>query len=272
MTAARRSTRAGARPKGRTTSARAAAKGAKTSVAKARGAKKVAGRVAKKAAKKAAKKRAVAPTRKTAVKKVAKKVAKKMAKKVAKKTVKRAAKKTVRRVAARPAPVLPFAPTAFAAQRAGAATRDLMLFELVRARAAVKAALQGLASGRASQPIAPGKWSLLEIVLHLSERDRVRLEEFERLHAGLAPSWRGMSADQIAAMNEAHLAPLRAHTWDEALRRMDSLRDELMERLARVPADEDVWRKGHAFADTMGHLAPHDRHHAQQIKLARIGG
>lgn len=268
MTAARRSTRAGARPKGRTTSARAAAKGAKTSVAKARGAKKVAGRVAKKAAKKAAKKRAVTPTRKTAVRKVAKKTAKKVAKKVAK----RAAKKTGRRGAARPAPVLPFAPTAFAAQRAGAATRDLMLFELVRARAAVKAALQGLASGRASQPIAPGKWSLLEIVLHLSERDRVRLEEFERLHAGLAPSWRGMSADQIAAMNEAHLAPLRAHTWDEALRRMDSLRDELMERLARVPANEDVWRKGHAFADTMGHLAPHDRHHAQQIKLARIGG
>lgn len=268
MTAARRSTRAGARPKGRTTSARAAAKGAKTSVAKARGAKKVAGRVAKKAAKKAAKKRAVTPTRKTAVRKVAKKTAKKVAKKVAK----RAAKKTGRRVAARPAQVLPFAPTAFAAQRAGAATRDLMLFELVRARAAVKAALQGLASGRASQPIAPGKWSLLEIVLHLSERDRVRLEEFERLHAGLAPSWRGMSADQIAAMNEAHLAPLRAHTWDEALRRMDSLRDELMERLARVPANEDVWRKGHAFADTMGHLAPHDRHHAQQIKLARIGG
>jgi hypothetical protein len=168
--------------------------------------------------------------------------------------------------------VVPFVPTAFAAQRAEAGTRDLLLFELVRARAAVKAALQGLASGRALRPIAPGKWSLLEIVLHLSERDRVRLEEFDRLHAGVAPSWRGLSVDELAAVNEAHLAPLRSHSWDEALRRLDSTRDTLMERLARVPADEHVWRKGHAFADTMGHLSQHDRHHAQQIKQARIGG
>ncbi len=289
MTAARKVARAKARPKGREKSTRAVVAGKVTK-------KRVTASGAKKTARRKPA-RAVAPAPRKAAKKVAKKAVKKVAKKAAKKPVRKVARTVAKpagrrvtkpnakapartvasRGGARPAKpvsakVLPFAPTAFAAQRAGAATRDLMLFELVRARAAVKAALQGLASGRALQPIAPGKWSLLEIVLHLSERDRVRLEEFERLHAGVAPSWRGMTTEQIAAMNDAHLAPLRDLSWDDALRRMDSLRDELMERLARVPADEDVWRKGHAFADTMGHLAHHDRHHAQQIKLARLGG
>ncbi len=285
MTAARKVARAQARPKGRLKPARAGgAKTAKKKRVTASGAKKTARRkparvvtpapskTAKKVAKKAAKKAA-----KKTVRPVARKVPKPAGRRVTKPNGKAPARTEANRGGARPAKpvsakVLPFAPTAFAAQRAGAATRDLMLFELVRARAAVKAALQGLASGRALRPVAPGKWNLLEIVLHLSERDRVRLEEFERLHAGVAPSWRGMTIEQIAAMNDAHLAPLRDLSWDEALRRMDSLRDELMERLARVPADEDVWRKGHAFADTMGHLAHHDRHHAQQIKLARLGG
>ena len=166
----------------------------------------------------------------------------------------------------------PFVPTAFAAQRHGAGSRDLLVFELVRARTAVKAALQGLTGGRATQPIAPGKWSVLEIVLHLSERDRVRLEEFDRLLAGVPRSWAGLSVDEIAAVNEAHLAPLRAHTFEEAVRRMDALRDELLERIARVPAEPThVWSREHSFGDTMGHLPEHDRHHAQQIKLARIG-
>ncbi len=246
MTAARKTTRGKARTAGRTRPARVT-----SSRAKKRTTKRVTS-----TAKRAVKKKAAAR------------------KATAKSATKRSARATTtRKVARKPRPaVVPFVPTAFSAQRAGAATRDLMLFELVRARAAVKAALQGIASGRALHPIAPGKWSLLEIVLHLSERDRVRLEEFDLLHAGVAPSWRGLNVDQIAAVNEAHLAPLRGHSWDEALRRMDSLRDELMERLARVPADEHVWRKGHAFADTMGHLSQHDRHHAQQIKQARIGG
>ena len=259
MTAARRKALRRARTTGRGTASR-------TPSARTRGtvAKKTVKKVAKKAAKKA--------TNKKAVRKVAKQATRKVVKASANKTTRKTAHCAASTRTPRAAKAaVAFTPTAFATQRSGAVPRDLLLFELVRARAAVKAALQGVASGRALQPIAPGKWNLLEIVLHLSERDRVRLEEFERLLAGVPPSWRGLSLDELAAVNEAHLAPLRAHTWDEALRRMDALRDELMERLARVAADEAAWRKGHAFADTMGHLSQHDRHHAQQIKLARIG-
>ncbi len=173
-----------------------------------------------------------------------------------------------------PAPRAALAPVppAFAAQRAGAGAREELLFELHRARASVKAATQGLSAGTAERPLSPGKWSIKEIVLHLSERDRVRLEEFGRTLAGQPHSWAGIEDPRMAATNEMHLVPLRAHTWDEAVRRMDSLREQLLWRLSQLPAEpDDVWQRGHAFGDMMWGLPEHDRHHAEQIKLARIG-
>ena len=166
---------------------------------------------------------------------------------------------------------VPPVPPAFATQRAGATSREQLLFEIQRARASVKAAIQGLTAAHAMRPVAPGKWSIFEIVLHLSERDRVRLEEFGRTLAGQPRSWAGIVDPQMAAVNEAHLAPLRAHTWEEAVRRLDSLREELLLRVAEVPArPDDVWQRAHAFGDMMWGLPEHDRHHADQIKWARM--
>jgi len=163
-------------------------------------------------------------------------------------------------------------PSAFAAQRAHASSREELLFELARARAAVKAAIQGLSIANASRPIAAGKWSPLEIVLHLGERDRVRLEEFHRTLHGQPRTWAGVSDAEQAVQNEQHLAPLRALTWDSAVRRLDSLREQLLLRLHEVPAlPNDIWQRGHAFADMMWGLPEHDRHHADQIKRARTG-
>lgn len=186
----------------------------------------------------------------------------------AKRALERAAARRVPRPVAAPKPV----PPAFAAQRASATAREVLLFELQRARASVKAATQGIASGAAERPIAPGKWSIKEIVLHLSERDRVRLEELSRTLGGQSRSWAGIEDPEMGAHNEAHLSPLRAHGWDDALRRLDSMREQLLLRLSEVPAEpDDVWRRGHPFADMMWGLPEHDRHHASQIKLARIG-
>ena len=261
--------------------ARSKPKPSRKRAAAARGAKRRVAPRAKPAPKPARRKPAQKPTQKLAPKRTTKQQA--VAKSGAKSAPKRAARpapKAVRKVArkrvpkpvarktAKRAPV----PPAFAAQKAGASPRELLLFELVRARAAVKAALQGLASGSTVRPVAPGKWSPLEIVLHLSERDRVRLEEFDRTLAGVPRSWASLTEADMVAVNEAHLGPLRAHTWHEAVRRLDALRDELLERLAAVPdLPADVWLKGHAFADLIWGLPDHDRHHAMQIKNARIG-
>lgn len=178
-----------------------------------------------------------------------------------------------RAASARRAPAAPpvVAP-AFATQRAHATSREELLFELARARAVVKAAIQGLSGASATRPIAPGKWSPLEIVLHLGERDRVRLEEFHRTLHGQPRTWAGISDAEQSAVNEQHLTPLRALTWDSAVRRLESLREQLLLRLNEVPAlPDDVWQRGHAFADMMWGLPEHDRHHAAQIKKARIG-
>jgi uncharacterized damage-inducible protein DinB len=227
-------------------------------------------RVARKAvARKAVARRAVA--RKLVAQKAVARTApgRKPARATAKRPALPVAKRPTQRAAA--APRTPAAP-AFAVQRAAATSRELLLFELQRARASVKAAIQGLSSGAAMQPIAPGKWSAFEIVLHLSERDRVRLEEFARTLAGQPRTWAGIHDPEMAPVNEAHLAPLRAHTWDEAVRRLDSLREELLQRLFQVPAQpDDVWQRGHAFGDMMWGLPDHDRHHAEQIKRVRIG-
>ncbi len=163
-------------------------------------------------------------------------------------------------------------PVAFAAQRALATAREELLLEIQRSRASVKAAIQGLTAANAERPLGPGKWSIKEIVLHLSERDRVRLEEFSRTLGGLPRTWAGMDKSEEDAVNELHLAPLRAHGWDAAVKRLDSQRELLLLRLSEVPAlPDDVWRRGHPFADMMWGLPEHDRHHAGQIKQARTG-
>ena len=256
-------------------------KPARKRAAAARSAKRRVAPRAKPAAKPARRKLARKPARKLAPKwtmkqqAVAKSRAKPAPKRAARpapKAVRKVADKRVRKPVARRTAKRAPVPPAFAAQKAGASPRELLLFELVRARAAVKAALQGLASGSTVRPVAPGKWSPLEIVLHLSERDRVRLEEFDRTLAGVPRSWASLTEADMVAVNEAHLGPLRAHTWHEAVRRLDALRDELLERLAAVPdLPADVWLKGHAFADLIWGLPDHDRHHAMQIKNARIG-
>lgn len=161
---------------------------------------------------------------------------------------------------------------AFAPQRSGASAKELLLFELQRARVGVQAAVQGVAAGSSERPLAPGKWTLREMVLHLAVRDRVRLEEFDAVLAGADVSWKGIDDAGMAAINEAHLAPLRHHSWDEALRLMQSTRDQLMTRVDAVPAEPDSrWSDAHAFGRMLLALPPHDRKHAQQIKSARIG-
>jgi len=244
----------------------------------------------KAARKKAAKKRVV--KKRPAAKRSARKVAKKRTakKRVAKKRVakrpaaKRSARKVAKRApkAAKPArksvpkarAPKPSAPSAFAPQKAEATAKDLLLFDIERARVAVLAAIQGLGAGSAMQPVGEGKWSIHEIVLHLSVSDRLRLEEFDALLAGVPASWSSVAGTPSGpAMNEANLAPLREQSWDDAVRLLMTTRAELLDRMQAVPAEpEDVWTASHPFGAIMRRLSEHDRHHAEAIKNARIAG
>jgi hypothetical protein len=165
------------------------------------------------------------------------------------------------------------APAAFAPQKAGASEKELVLFEIERARVAVKAALQGLGGAGASRPVAPGKWSPREIVLHLVVRDRVRLDELDAIARGTPASWGHLDEVAMAAANEAHIAPLRERSWEDAVRLLDRTRAGLLAALLAVPAEPaETWSERHPFGIVMRALAPHDRKHADQIKNARIAG
>ena len=221
-------------------------------------------KVAKRAAPKKAARKKAAPRKKAARKKAAprkKSRAKKAAPKRAAPRKKAAPKKKPRAKKKAPAP-----PPAFP-QRAGATPKQLLLFELMRARASVLSALQGLGSGT-SDPIAPGKWSPREIVLHLVTRDQARLRELESTLHGTPASWR--RTEDWAQINETNLAPLRHHDWEEALRLLHRTRQQLVEEIESVPEEPaDVWSPEHPFGWMISVLPPHDRHHADQIKRWR---
>lgn len=177
------------------------------------------------------------------------------------------------RSARRPSKAAPVAPSAFARQQSGADAKALILFELQRARVAVRAAIQGLGAGSAARPVAPGRWSPREILLHLVVRDRARLDELDAIRNGTPASWAHLDAEAMAAVNAAHLVPLRDTTWDDAGRLLERTRDELMAALRSVPAEPaDVWSGSHPLGATLWELATHDRKHAEQIKHARIAG
>lgn len=190
----------------------------------------------------------------------------------AKPAAKQTAPKRAAKRARAPKPVAPFTPS-FAAQRDHASAKELLLFELQRARVAVNAALQGVPGGVAERPVRPGGWSIREVVLHLAVRDRVRLEEFDAALAGQPASWVGVEHDAMASLNEQHLEPIRSLSFDEAVRLLHTTRARLLERLTSVPAEPaQVWTEQHPFGAMLRMLPPHDRNHAEQIKHARMQG
>lgn len=162
-------------------------------------------------------------------------------------------------------------PPPFSGATAGASAKELALFELVRARVALAAAIQGMDARSAETPTAPGKWSPREMVLHLAFWDREVLPHVE-------PAWREnrrfpMTFEQILARNPEGLDELRHHDWDSARRLLQASRERLVETLQSIPDEPaGMWTPEHALGALLGHLARHDRHHAEAIKAARAAG
>jgi len=190
----------------------------------------------------------------------------------------RAAKKTtpaakhprlglVSRAAKKPPKLAP--PPAFP-QTEGATGKQIVLFRLIKARAQVHAALQGLVAGAAEKPLAEGKWNTREIVLHLCCRDRARLREFEAALRGVQVSWRDFDDEEMARVNARDLAGLSHLPWDEAVRLLHATRESLLEAVEGVPEEPaEVWEAEHAFGWMLQRLPIHDRHHAETIKQWR---
>jgi len=153
---------------------------------------------------------------------------------------------------------------------AGASAKDLALFELVRARVEVQAAIQGMVAASAETPVGEGKWNPRQILLHLYYWDREMLAYVE-------PAWRHdqrppHTKNDILSENEASLGELARHDWEEARRLMQHARETLLETLQSLPEEPAVmWSGEHALGWLIRVLSNHDRHHAAVIKDARTG-
>ena len=159
-------------------------------------------------------------------------------------------------------------PPAFAGAVASASARDLALFDLVRARVEVQAAIQGMVAASAEVPTAEGKWNPRQIVLHLHYWDREMLPWVEKafLHDQRPPH----THDDILAANVTSQQELGAHDWDSARRLMQQSREALLEALQSLPEEPaTMWSSEHAVGWLVRMLSHHDRHHAGTIKEAR---
>jgi hypothetical protein len=129
---------------------------------------------------------------------------------------------------------------------------------MVKARASVLAAIQGMGAEAAERPLGPGKWSTRETILHLVTRDRARLREMEAALRGTRASWDGTDAARQDRVNEEDLKALRHIAWDDAVRLLLT---------TRQPAE--VWEASHPLGWMFQRLPPHDLHHADVIKRRR---
>lgn len=159
-------------------------------------------------------------------------------------------------------------PRPFAGAMENASAKDLAIFDLVRARVEVQAAIQGLQPDAAVRPVGEGKWSPREIVLHLHYWDREMLPWVERAwrHDERPPH----TKDQILAENGSFLGELGHHDWDEARRLLQHSREQFLEVLQSVPEEPaEMWSSEHALGRLIRILSHHDRHHAAVLKDAR---
>jgi hypothetical protein len=180
-------------------------------------------------------------------------------------------------VVARPAPKKPrrsprsaSALTEFAGAKAGASPKDLALFGLERARVAVHAAIQGLGAGSADRPIAPGKWSPRQLLLHLAHWDRLIVQKY--LEAAAALNQRADLRRSPDTLDEAGLAALDHHDWEGAKRLLQNTYEDLWDAFDSIPDEPaDVWSPGHAVGELVREVTDHDRRHADVIKRWRAG-
>jgi uncharacterized damage-inducible protein DinB len=166
--------------------------------------------------------------------------------------------------APRPAP-----PPAFP-QATGASAKNQLLFRMVKARASVLAAVQGMSAAAAERPFAEGKWNTRETILHLVTRDRARLREMEAALRGTRASWDGTDAARQDRENEEDLRALRHLAWEDAVRLLLTTREQLMEAVESIPEEPaEVWDVSHPLGWMFQRLPPHDLHHADVIKHGR---
>jgi hypothetical protein len=119
---------------------------------------------------------------------------------------------------------------------------------------------------------APGKWTLRELVLHLSDAETVLLDRLRRIAAEVEPPLASFDQDLWVK----HLCPA---TRDLALARQqfEVARRNVIELGRLLPAKTDTRRGNHSevgaisFAQVFAKVLNHNMHHLQQARAILAG-
>jgi hypothetical protein len=163
--------------------------------------------------------------------------------------------------------ITPAAPSLSFPQAQDGSAKQRLLFEMIRARVAVNAAVQGLEPASGEEPTGAGDWTVRRHVLHLIAWDRAVARALESALLGAPPPWAGFARAQVEAFHAPAVEELSRLDWNEALRRLFFERDQLMDALESVPElPAESWAPDHPFGAMVADLASNDRHHAEIIK------
>ncbi len=146
-----------------------------------------------------------------------------------------------------------------------------LLNGLLESRDRVHCAIRGLTPADVEAPLAPGKWSVRETVLHLCFWEHSIQQALESSSRGVPPRWEDNDREKDAEMNAEGHARFGSLPWPKALELLRTGRASLLAALDRIPADPaDQWTGEHVLGRMLLDVAPHERHHAEQIRRWRV--
>lgn len=146
-------------------------------------------------------------------------------------------------------------------------TKHELLAEAARQYKALHDALQGLNEEQMTE-VWLGRWSVKDIVAHLSGWHREMTPALERLARGEKPIPDGVSYDDVDAWNARFVAAAADQAVADVLLEFDRSHEAFMRAADRVPAARvEPGRTAWRIID--GTTAHHSREHAEQIRAWR---
>ena len=153
------------------------------------------------------------------------------------------------------------------APAATSASKDELLSAAAREYQAFHDALKGLNEGQLTE-VWLGRWSVKDIVAHISGWHREMIPALERMALGERPFAPGASYEDVDAWNAKFAAAKKDSPVSEVLRELDLSHEYFMALAARVPEERFVPGKT-AYRIVDLNSAHHYKDHGDQIRAWR---
>jgi uncharacterized damage-inducible protein DinB len=157
-------------------------------------------------------------------------------------------------------------------------SKQALIDRLAAARNELLAALRALPAAARSQPVRVDGWSSLEIVGHVASWENRYITLVQQLINGEADKIEWISnEDELNAWNAHERLRKRDWSWDEMLRDLALLREELLWNLGWATQEQlsmphPTPRGAITAADLLEGLVEHDREHSQELRMATGSG